>query len=1450
MQGSTGSSTPNVPGVRIGTIVLLRSIIVCAARVASGDNGAWRNRAAVFCVLILGGLLWSAPALALSQRGHVFGFYFGSPGEGDGHFKEPAGIAVNESTGDVYVVDRGNNRIEQLGPKGEFIATWGFGVSDGEQKFEVCTTACRAGTGIGALDSPGAIAVDNSTGPSKGDVYVVMDARAGRGVLWKLSANGEKLKPGTLTQNGIKGEKWEGALDGVAVDSSGSVWVYRAATAEQGIVERFTGEAENRFTTTHELEATPKTGSTVLTEVTSYEGIAVGTELVGTGIPAGATVAKVSAEEQGKKELTMSAAATAEPGKEKITAIDGGITLEPSLLSSILESEREAESVFCAKPGFAVDASSENFYVDHERLNGEGVCPEVKKQEEEAENKKIPPVEKPQPVVTAKLEFESSEEVLEGLIGGLDADNTAAVAVDLASGASTPLGEAAKGDVYVVNGNVVAAFDPSGTLIQRFGAEQLTSGSGVAIDSKMGTLYVADSVTGKVDVFEAESSGKPSVDGVSAQNLTPTSASLAAKINPNGVDTHYYFQYGTVNCVTSPASCTDVPSGPPGPDIGAGIVEQEVNVKLENLQPSTTYFYRVVASHDGLEVAGADTFGSITTLPTSVDVLTDNRAWEMVSPPEKFGSDIEAVTLNGAAIQASEDGNAMTYVSTGPVVAEPEGNRALDPTQVLSIRGANEWESQDLVTPHEKGEGLEAEGGEYRLFSPDLSLGMLQTLPLTGTEPLQRPPLSPPAKPKEKQEKTPYVRDNPPLQPNPSEQTTYNEAKANGAIEHPPGYVPLVTALGDTAETEFGGTLEFLDATPDLSHAVLSSKVPLTVSAGSAESYLYEWESGHPESQRLQPVGVRPDGRLAREPRLGQGFEGVTSGNTRHAISDDGTRVFWTNTPTEEEPFLSRGGEEAERVVGNHLYLRDMKHAETIQIDTAIAPIPPPLAGASNVGYQTATSDGRKVFFTDTARLTPESNQVPIPELAGDPADLYECEVIEVKGKLACDLKDLTPNDSMGERSADVLNVIPGASEDGSYIYFVANGVLAPHAVQGTCDNTTQTEVPDAKCNLYVSHDGTVSLIAILSGEDAPDWGGRNAQGAVGVAPEPRPDLADVTTRVSPNGRYLAFMSSESLTGYDNTDVNEATGKHADQEVFLYDAETKLLVCASCNPSGARPRGVFDTGQSGEGFGLVADRREIWNERWLAGSIPGWTTEDHSTLTDYQSRYLSDSGRLFFNSADALVKHDTNHRLETINGKSEAVGVEDVYEYEPNGRGSCAEANGCVSLISSGTSEQESAFLDASASGNDAFFVTAQKLLPQDQDGNFDVYDARVCTEASPCLPPQVPQPQPCATSKSCNGTTSSTPALEAPPTSTFQGPGNTAKQETLPEKVTKRPLTRAQQLANALKSCRKIYKAKAKAKAKKRRACEAKARKKYGAKKASKKASKSSKNKSSKAKR
>ncbi len=472
-----------------------------------------------------------------------------------------------------------------------------------------------------------------------------------------------------------------------------------------------------------------------------------------------------------------------------------------------------------------------------------------------------------------------------------------------------------------------------------------------------------------------------------------------------------------------------------------------------------------------------------------------------------------------------------------------------------------------------------------------------------------------------------------------------------------PGFenVPEGTKFGEESECPSKAMMcgpKFVAATPDAKHVLLESRQALTSVTGD-KGGLYEWSEG-----RLAKVGFLP--LPGGEPV--EGKFGDLAGVARHAISDNGSRVVFSE------------------IVGtaHHLYLRDMTAETTVQIDSGLTGTPE---------FQDASSDGSKIFFTENG-------------------DLYVYETQTAKRVL---LTEATPPEKTG-----VQGLIAGVSEDGSYVYFVANAKLAPEAVTGKCAGA---EAPLAECNLYVMHDGgsgweAPRLIAVLSGEDYPDF--KNGE------------LQDLTARVSPDGEWLAFMSQRSPTGYDNRD---ALSGQPDFEVYLYDATTGQLVCASCNPTGGRPAGVRDSQLRG-GPDLAAKETTFHTTSWLAANIPGWTPYTGPNSL-YQSRYLSDSGRLFFNAADALVSQDVN-------------GTEDVYEYEPPGTGSCTtgsvtfseRSNGCVDLVSSGGSPEESAFLDASENGSDVFFLTAAKLAGQDYDTALDVYDAHECSTQTPCFAP------------------------------------------------------------------------------------------------------------------
>jgi hypothetical protein len=836
------------------------------------------------------------------------------------------------------------------------------------------------------------------------------------------------------------------------------------------------------------------------------------------------------------------------------------------------------------------------------------------------------------------------------------------------------------------------------------------------------------------------------VDATWADHVGSSEATLHSLIDPLGHDSHGYFQYGTAACQSGPEACVSVPI-PPGADLGEGSVGVPAEANVAGLAAGMTYHYRAIASNGlGVTEGPERTFTTLAEGEGGPVVLADRRAWEMVTPVDKQAAPVQALTREGGVILASEGGEALTYVANGALGEEVEGNRSPEMQQILATRGLNEWRNQDIATPNDQASGV-APGNapEYQFFSPDLSVALVE--PASAEPPLAE------------EGSAVYLRDN-----------------ATGT------YLPLVTEA-DTAPGTRLGAVHFVSATPELSHVVIASSVALT-GRGSSHG-LYEWSGG-----TLRFVSALRSGKPAPSPELG--FYGSV---VAHAISNDGSRVVWTN----KEDGNTRGG---------HLYLRDTTRGETLRLDAAQG-MPEPEKGSAQ--FQGASSDGSRIFFLDRQRLTADSTAEP-GQGTGQP-DLYECQIVEAAGKLGCELHDLTVVEQ-GSR-ADVQGLVLGVSEDGTSVFLVAQGVLA------TNTNGNGEQATAGEDNLYELHyDGTRwtrMFIATLSEEDSPEWEGNQLA-----------DAANLTARVSPNGRYFAFMSQAPITGYDNIEANPAAEGARAEEVFLYDAVTASLRCVSCDPSGARPEGVFDTERAGEGLGLLVDRRLIWghekHEHWLAGNIPGWTAQSLPAPGEpgavIQARYLSDQGRLYFNSPDRLVPAASN-------------GKEDVYEYEPSGVGGCQSATGgCVNLLSGGQSDRESAFLEATPDGSNVFFLTEAKLLPQDTDTAFDIYDARECSESSPCLSPPPEPAAPCAETETCRPAQPSQPVAGGPYATTValpngnlvSGPSSSQPKQAVEARKAKKPLTRAQKLARALRSCRKHH---AHSK-RKRRACQRAARKRY----------------------
>jgi hypothetical protein len=313
-------------------------------------------------------------------------------------------------------------------------------------------------------------------------------------------------------------------------------------------------------------------------------------------------------------------------------------------------------------------------------------------------------------------------------------------------------------------------------------------------------------------------------------------------------------------------------------------------------------------------------------------------------------------------------------------------------------------------------------------------------------------------------------------------------------------------------------------------------------------------------------------------------------------------------------------------------------------------------------------------------------------------------------------LTDLTPK--VGGNGAEVKGVL-GYSDDFSRVYFVANGVLGVGATPGTCNGILETMT--GECNLYLWQEGGVKFIARLApGAEAEvrNWAPTSQKAG---------ESEQRTARVSSDGNALLFRSRLQQTSYPNSGV---------PEMYRYVAGTEEIRCVSCNPTAAPPSGSASVSNLPTPFARPASQ----------GSL--------------STRNLSSNGkRLFFDTPDRLLSTDTN-------------GVNDVYEWEAEGEGSCTseeENGGCLYLISSGTSPRPSYFVDADTDGSDVFILTAQPLVAQDKDELVDVYDARI----GGGIPGQEDiEPPPCV-GEACVGPASTEPLTPKAATPGFFGPGN-----------------------------------------------------------------------------
>jgi len=860
--------------------------------------------------------------------------------------------------------------------------------------------------------------------------------------------------------------------------------------------------------------------------------------------------------------------------------------------------------------------------------------------------------------------------------------------------------------------------------------------------------------------------GPPVVEAF-ATDVVYSEAILNAAINPEGAATTYKFQWGSTASYGNETAEANA---------GSDKAVHRFSHALFGLTEGTTYHYRVIATNaNGTTQTPDRTFTTYaheaqdTSCPNQLfrngfsTTLPDCRAYEMVTPVDKAGQDV-ALPGHDSYIQATPAGDGITFNSEGSFAGQPT---SLFANQYLARRSAEGWVTQGIDAPRPQGRSSDPFlGGRwfdtllYKGFTTDLSSAWLmdQSRPTLTADAVQGPHVNL------------YRRDN-----------------VAGSYE-------ALTTVAPTVEhgEEAGGYgMEFGGFAADGGAAVFSAEAAFTPDAAQNESrQVYESVGGE-----LHLVSVLPSGFAdPLEDLVGSAFNPTDNQRQTlfHAVSDDGSRVFWTGgwgsfqlgrvflreNVSEPQSALAHGGAlgSGDLSNGSNQVTGVVTSSGSFQIGQTLAaaglPLGPTITavGAGTLTLSAPANESRtgtplegysECTEPQRACTVPVSNPNVKPgspqgqywtaSADGSRAVFTDIRVFEAENPLG-PLYEFNAKDGSRNLIASETIGVLGASEDLAYIYFVSPESLAAGATAGGR-------------NLYLDHDGAISFVARLSGVDVAEPGIEGEQTVFGPKEDPAsgyslvlPSPDQRPARVSPDGRHIAFMSvspelAEQAAGYDNTDANNG---EPDDEVYVYEVGGGLT-CVSCNPSGARPRGqMLQLWFNFDGKRYLGDINNKSARRWAAAWLP---TMEHPL---HGSHALSDDGtRVFFQSFEALVPADTN-------------GVLDVYEWEAPGTGRCTQASasfsqqnrGCIDLISTGKSPDDSIFVDASADGRDAFFETPSGLLPQDP-GLRDVYDAR----EGGGYPPPPASPIPCV-GDSCQDVPQA-PRAATPASAAFRGAGN-----------------------------------------------------------------------------
>ncbi|HET7485811.1 MAG TPA: hypothetical protein VFJ64_10625 [Solirubrobacterales bacterium] len=894
-------------------------------------------------------------------------------------------------------------------------------------------------------------------------------------------------------------------------------------------------------------------------------------------------------------------------------------------------------------------------------------------------------------------------------------------------------------------------------------------GSSIAVDSSTGDIYVARQANPKIEVWATVN--LPEAITKAATGITTGSATLNGTVNPEGVPLKpnpaegCFFEWGATASYGHTAPC----EAPNSSEVGSGKAPVAVHAAVAGLKAGSTYHFRLIAANAAAPVKGKDealvalgpSVGEeeakeITTTSATIAGTVNPRGEstgffvEYVTEAEFNKSGYNNATKAPASPVAIGSENAFLEVSQGLTELSPGTTyhyRLVATNPIATVPGADKTFSTFAAPPADL-----PDGRAWEMVSPPQKIGEAYAPEpggfLGGSC----------------EECLPGINDlMMPMQASPDgngvafEGQAFSGGFAAGVNEYLGHRGSLgwgttdITGLNFFASVKADGFSAFKAFSADLAKGVLAQGEPaLSEDAplgpgGVPFANLYLWEEGvlmplvtteppnrtpgaHNGAAAFIPVfaGANSDFThviFAANDALTGEVEGIAPpapavAPSRCELPGEKCNLYeWAEGELRLVNVLPGNGAAVAGVIGAGRQLTEHKATEAPDLDNAIS------------------ADGSRIFWSDEAgqayvRIDGEETREVKDPGAFLTASVDGSRVLLNDGCLyslaaeACEAQIGGPSTFQG---------ILGAADDLSHVYFTDKAALT-----GGEENANGEVAVAGAFNLYAwSEAGGTKFIGRLLSRDN-SFGLNSRYGDWRATPQNR------TAQASPDGRYLAFMSRAKLTGQNNEVAGEGCRGSESAvclETFEYAAGSEELTCVSCNPTGLAPLGQANL------------------SLFRNASTP--FPQPHN-LTD------SGEGRIFFESQDTLSPKDTNGHIQ------------DVYEWEPDGVGSCEKPGGCVFLISSGHSPNDSMFVDATPSGDDAFFVTREKLAPQDKDEMLDLYDARVgggieAVEEVPCE------------GEACKGPGTEAPSQPGAGSAEFVGPGNEKPRGCPPGKVRRR---------------------------------------------------------------